>query len=155
MGNGYSKTLISHGHGQSMVEFALILPLFVLFIVGIFELGRAFFAFISISNAAREGARVVTFWPGKTTLPVVTSAITTEVATNPGFFPVVDWHNIILPVEIQCGASYTPVTTDAGLQACPSDNPVRVTVTYKFNLILNFFSPGPILLKRSAEMMIP
>jgi Flp pilus assembly protein TadG len=54
-------TLGKHKKGQSMVEFALLLPLFVLLIIGIFDLGRAFFSFIAIMNAAREGARVITF----------------------------------------------------------------------------------------------
>jgi hypothetical protein len=30
-----------------------------------------------------------------------------------------------------------------------------VTVTYNFDLILNFFSTNPIILNRSAEMMVP
>ena len=44
--------------GQSMVEFALILPIFVLVLVGIFDLGRGVYAFNTISQAAREGARL-------------------------------------------------------------------------------------------------
>ncbi|HSB65715.1 MAG TPA: TadE family protein, partial [Anaerolineales bacterium] len=83
MKNGCRRTLVYRKAGQSMVEFALILPLLVLFILGIFELGRAFFAFIAISNAAREGARVITFWPGKTTGNDVVVAINTEVGNSP------------------------------------------------------------------------
>ncbi len=44
--------------GQSMVEFALVLPIFVLILVGIFDFGRGIYAFNTISNAAREGARL-------------------------------------------------------------------------------------------------
>ena len=44
--------------GQSLVEFALILPIFVLMLVGIFDFGRAIYAFNTISQAAREGARL-------------------------------------------------------------------------------------------------
>ena len=44
--------------GQSLVEFALILPIFVLMLVGIFDLGRAVYAFNTINQAAREGARL-------------------------------------------------------------------------------------------------
>ena len=43
--------------GQSLVEFALVLPLFVLLLFGILDFGRAVLAYNSISNAAREGAR--------------------------------------------------------------------------------------------------
>jgi Flp pilus assembly protein TadG len=40
-----------------MVEFALLLPLFLLIIGGIVDGGRAFFRQIELTNAAREGAR--------------------------------------------------------------------------------------------------
>jgi Flp pilus assembly protein TadG len=44
--------------GQSLVEFALILPIFVLVLAGLFDLGRAVFAYNTISNASREAVRV-------------------------------------------------------------------------------------------------
>ena len=44
--------------GQSIVEFALILPVFVLVLVGVFDLGRGIYAYNTISQAAREGARL-------------------------------------------------------------------------------------------------
>lgn len=44
--------------GQSMVEFALILPIFILMLVGIFDVGRAVYAYNTINNAAREAGRL-------------------------------------------------------------------------------------------------
>jgi Flp pilus assembly protein TadG len=44
--------------GQSLVEFALIFPIFILVLVGLFDLGRAVFAYNTISNASRESVRV-------------------------------------------------------------------------------------------------
>jgi Flp pilus assembly protein TadG len=44
--------------GQSLVEFALILPVLLLILLGLFDFGRAIYAYSSISNAAREGARL-------------------------------------------------------------------------------------------------
>jgi Flp pilus assembly protein TadG len=51
-----------HGRsrGQSLVEFALVFPIMILLIAGFFEIGRAVFAFNTIANAARQGARVAT-----------------------------------------------------------------------------------------------
>jgi hypothetical protein len=46
------------GRGQAMVEFALVIPIFLLLLVGLFDLGRAVFAFNTLTNAAREGARM-------------------------------------------------------------------------------------------------
>lgn len=47
-----------HGgtRGQSLVEFALALPVLLLILIGITDLGRAFGAYIVMTNAAREGA---------------------------------------------------------------------------------------------------
>lgn len=44
--------------GQSLVEFALILPVFILLLVGLFDLGRAVYGYNTVSNASREAARV-------------------------------------------------------------------------------------------------
>jgi hypothetical protein len=44
--------------GQSMAEFALVLPVFVLVLVALFDLGRGVFAYNTLTNAAREGARL-------------------------------------------------------------------------------------------------
>ena len=44
--------------GQAIVEFALIVSIFVLVLMGIFDFGRAIFAFNTINQAAREGARL-------------------------------------------------------------------------------------------------
>jgi Flp pilus assembly protein TadG len=46
--------------GQSLVEFALVIPIILLVIVGFFEIGRAVFAYNTLANAARQGARVAT-----------------------------------------------------------------------------------------------
>jgi Flp pilus assembly protein TadG len=151
MASGRSKTLINRGTGQSMVEFAMILPLLVLFIIGIFDLGRAFFAYIAITNAAREGTRVVTFWPGKATIANINTAIQTEIGNS----PMVKWSNIVKPILIECGSPYATVTTDTQLKSCPSEAPIRVTITYQFDLILKIVIPSPILLRKSAEMMVP
>lgn len=43
--------------GQSMVEFALILPIFLLILCGIIDFGWLFYNQLSLNNACREGAR--------------------------------------------------------------------------------------------------
>ena len=57
MNNLISPSLPKKKKAQSMVEFALVLPILLLLVLGIFEYGRLFFAWISIENAARIGAR--------------------------------------------------------------------------------------------------
>jgi Flp pilus assembly protein TadG len=43
--------------GAAMVEFAIVLPVILLILLGIIEFGRAYNTQISIQAAAREGAR--------------------------------------------------------------------------------------------------
>jgi len=43
--------------GQSLLEFALILPLALFLLLGFFDLGRAVFYYASLSNAVREASR--------------------------------------------------------------------------------------------------
>jgi hypothetical protein len=53
--------------GQSLVEFALVLPIFLLLIMGVIDVGRYAYMSSTLSNAAREGARtgsVEASWKG-------------------------------------------------------------------------------------------
>jgi len=44
--------------GQSLVEFALVLPIFLLVLFAIVDFGMAFHAWITVTNSAREGGRL-------------------------------------------------------------------------------------------------
>lgn len=56
------RALIDRFHrrprGQALVEFALILPIFILLLVGVFDLGRGVYVFSTVNNAAREAVRL-------------------------------------------------------------------------------------------------
>lgn len=43
--------------GQGMVELALLLPLLLIILFGTLDLGRAFYTYVALTNAAREAAR--------------------------------------------------------------------------------------------------
>lgn len=66
--------------GQSLVEFALILPLLLMFSFFILDFSRAIYYYSSLQNAAREGARF-----GVTYIYIdqsLTSAIEDEIAKS-------------------------------------------------------------------------
>ena len=44
--------------GQTLVEFTLVLPIFLLVLFAIVDFGMAFHAWITVTNSAREGARI-------------------------------------------------------------------------------------------------
>lgn len=51
------RRLASREQGAQIVEFAFLLPIFLLLVFGIIDFGRAYFSWIIITNGAREGAR--------------------------------------------------------------------------------------------------
>ena len=57
--NGRPTLMLRVGNlrAQSMVEFALVLPMLLLLVVGIIELGYALFVYVEVQSAGREGAR--------------------------------------------------------------------------------------------------
>ena len=52
------------GRGQALVEFALALPIFLVLLMGVFDLGRGIYMYNGVSEAAREIARVTSVYPG-------------------------------------------------------------------------------------------
>ena len=66
--------------GQSVVEFAIILPIFMLLVLITVDFGRMFFSYIQLSNAAREGAAYAAVDPTNTA--VITSRATAETNTQ-------------------------------------------------------------------------
>lgn len=74
--------------GQAMVEFALILPVFLLILCGIIDFGWLFYNQLSLNNACREGARyaVVNTAEGANTQAIINHIenTTTTVFANDG-----------------------------------------------------------------------
>jgi Flp pilus assembly protein TadG len=68
------------GRGQGLVEFALILPIFLLILVGIFDAGRLVFAYNAVNSAAREGGREATV--NQTVADIQARALQHAVALN-------------------------------------------------------------------------
>ena len=44
--------------GQALVEFALLVPIFLLLLFAIIDFGMGFYSWITVTNGAREGARL-------------------------------------------------------------------------------------------------
>lgn len=59
-----SRHLRTRSRGQSLVEMALILPVFMLLMVAALDLGRIYYSRITVNDAAREGALEAARNPG-------------------------------------------------------------------------------------------
>ena len=68
-----------HERGQAMLETAIALPILLVLMVGIFEVGRAYETWQVLTNAAREGARMAVTPSGT---QVATTALVREYMLN-------------------------------------------------------------------------
>jgi hypothetical protein len=71
--------------GQALVEFALIVPLFIMVLTGIIVLGLIVFFNQQLSNAAREGARFAAIGSASAQCPVVSTLRPPNVDPLTGF----------------------------------------------------------------------
>jgi Flp pilus assembly protein TadG len=90
---GRSRANVSRGErGATAMEFALLLPVFILVLAALLDFGRAVFTQVTITNAAREGARVAIGGAGSADIetrvnaaaPMLTGMTTTVAATCAG-----------------------------------------------------------------------
>jgi hypothetical protein len=111
--------------GQSVVELALMLPIMVIVIAGIVDLGRIYYAYITVVNVAREGARFAAAHPPKPSCaqgldPSALTAIEERARHEAQAAGITQAQ---LSILVQC---------DSG----DHEQPIRVTVWYNFRPIL-------------------
>jgi Flp pilus assembly protein TadG len=53
----HTKTRMKNEQGQTMTEFALVLPILVVLLFGIIQFGIAFNNYVTLTDAVRSGAR--------------------------------------------------------------------------------------------------
>jgi len=115
-----------------MVEAALTLPLLLLFLMGIADLGRAFTVYQALANAAREGARYCALHPGDS------GGTRVRVAGELGGYVAADSAAVICPAA----ARGEPVTVTVGTAFAP-------ITPYVSNL-----AGGPIRIEAPASMVV-
>jgi Flp pilus assembly protein TadG len=79
------KTLFtSREHGQSLVEFAISLTILLILVAGIFDAARALFTYLSLRDAAQEGALYASINPTDTDEIVARACQASDVLNNLG-----------------------------------------------------------------------
>lgn len=123
----------THSRGQGLVEFALVVPLFLLLLFGMVEFGRAWMTKNIITGAAREAVRIYAVIP-------YSESDATDRAEN-----------------ILTSAGLDPSKWTISIYAGGVDNNImRADVSYDFPVIIVGFIPGlstdNILLTTSTTM---
>jgi Flp pilus assembly protein TadG len=117
-------------HGQSLTEFALILVILLVVLAGIVDLGRVFYAYIIIRDAAQEGAVYGSIAP-KDNITTFKNEVEARVET--AFTDPADPSNV--PINI----SKMNVQTDIIGSACAAPgNGVRVRIDYTLPVTMPF-----------------
>ena len=134
--------------GQSLVEFALVLPLVLVIMLGLFDLGRVVFINNSLSDGARDGARHASTRPRDADYcllvdDAVRSAIRGQpLSTYDVFFTTLDGDGNPLSTYLVCenganGPGRAPMIADK--QAGPGDR-VMVDLGAEVELALGFIA---------------
>jgi hypothetical protein len=82
-----SRTRHRPAGGQALLEFALVLPVFLAALVGLVDVGRAVWANDAVANAAREAARYATVHGGSKENPCPVGPPSTKIETIPPASP--------------------------------------------------------------------
>jgi Flp pilus assembly protein TadG len=131
--------------GAEAVEFALVVPVFLLLVFGVVDFGYMINRDTMVNNASREGARAGAFNPDQAT---IAAAVTTAMAAG-GLA-------LTIPPTVTCR---NPDSTTN----CKPGGAVIVTVAYKHSWItpvgasiskLKGWPPNTITLSKTTEMRI-
>ncbi|KUO96714.1 TadE/TadG family type IV pilus assembly protein [Ferroacidibacillus organovorans] len=125
------RTLIDSDKGQALVEFALVIPLFLLLLFGIFDFGRIMWSELTISAASRDAARYAS-------LGATDAQIDAVVVSDCPF---------LIPGKL------TIAISPASAERIPG-NPVTVVVSYPVEIdpFLSAFLPAKINLTAQTTM---
>jgi Flp pilus assembly protein TadG len=153
-------SLLQFKRGQELVEFALIFPVLVLFLFGVVDMARVFHALISISNAAREGARYAVTYGMDRTLEVYTPDLTAITSRTRDELSIAGVSTDNSKVRVSCSESVSAPNEScqfsANTPSCTKYGKLSVAVAYQFDFIISGIIPGASLcLWRDVEMMIP
>ncbi|MDO8674097.1 MAG: pilus assembly protein [Dehalococcoidia bacterium] len=142
--------LWSASGGQSLVEFALVLPLLLLVIMGVFDIGIGVWQYNTVSNVTREAVR---YAAARANQPL-TPADFTDNAANP--------RSNAAAVAAGRRQAFGLQPANLDLRVLPDDDweqrntwglVVRATAVYTFSPITAFVPKGLIMIRSSSSMV--
>ena len=130
-----NKQKVQKSLGQELIEYAITLPIFLILVLGIVDLGRAVYYYSAMNNVVREGARYGS-------IHLENTNIDTEIC------------NMIIQRAIGVSLDCSDVTTNIDLNT----GTIEVTVTYRFvlvsQIISGFFGVNDLQLTTSSIMQL-
>lgn len=143
-----------------LVEFALVLPFLAILVLGVIDLGRVWQLQNRLSNASREGAASIQFYPRNVNAGCASGANANDRARQeePGLASMAGYGIAVAKVAPSgtvtpytgCGTSSPAVTLSGG-------DHVRVTAQARFDVITPLIGGlvgDPIVVKRSTDVEV-
>src|SRR5919109_4031112 len=128
------KRETKRARGQSLVEFALVLPILLVVFAAAADFGRAFYAYVAIENAVKEGAVYGARNPlcaTPTTACIDPNNVQWRVRNETR---VINQDGTQLSPSIECQDAATGVA-HADLRDCEAGDRYVVRLSYQFNMI--------------------
>ncbi len=153
-----STTCLHNGakaeQGQSLTELALLMPFLVILLLGTIDLGRAYFTYVGITNAAREGARAGMDNPTNagdcSTSKTIRYSVCQELQSS-GFTLA----NPSTDIAIECSALSPESYSSANCSTVATGGRIRVTVQYNFSFMTTqVIGLNSLMMKNWAAMTI-
>ena len=123
----------SRSRGQSLVEFALVFPLFILLLAGMVDFGIGLYSYMTLVNATREGARL-----GATNCTVLacTSAVTARVTAAASGLEPQPYHRYLHEGAPRARSRAPRTRPSAGRRnGVKNGDSVTVTSSYTYHMI--------------------
>jgi len=133
------RCLFAARDGASAAEFALVVPGFMLLLLGVLEFARVFFVANTLQFAVAQGARYVATIPGTNGRPTLASCQTGSTWT-PGQFQTSITNYVQAQLTAWSLSSATPTVSISPL-VC-GDSPPSVTVTVSATYPFTFWFTG-------------
>lgn len=129
--------------GQGLIEFALVLPILLLLIIGALDYGFAFFIKVELESSAREGAYYMVYHARESgAVDEAKNRVQIE-GENAGI------QILLSDIDVVCMVGIIEDST------CPSGSTVIVTVQHQMPLAVDIFGNGLLELTSDARMQIP
>jgi Flp pilus assembly protein TadG len=149
--------LLCRDEGSSIIEMAVVSPIFLAMLFGIIELSLALYTYNYVSDAAREGSRYAIVRGSSCSVLTncgVTAAQIQTYVQNLGY-PGMKAVNTTVTTAWLSPSTTTPVTwTVCGSTCNAPGDAVQVKVTYSFHLGIPFVPKSTINLHSTSQMVI-
>ncbi|MFI5259189.1 MAG: TadE/TadG family type IV pilus assembly protein [Candidatus Limnocylindrales bacterium] len=130
--------------GQSLVEFAVVIPVFLLVLCGILDFGFLLYARMKVIDASREGAQY-----GSTLPSTQWSSMQSDVATQVNAVA----NGLAMTVNVTCWTSVTTTPTSEACSSATAGDSVNVSVAYKYHTFFPLLF-GTIINMNSTDQMV-